>query len=327
LRSFVTIPQLSLKCSGIFLICTLLCLALPSESKEQIQVTPLILQDHVLNDRIYDVKNNRLINKSELPGSISSSKYILLGETHDNIQHHLNQTWIIDALAKQSFSTSVSFEMIDNTQAGFIASKNIETSNELIELLNHFKTGWEYEAYYKGLFDSVLQAGYRIYPANIERQQLYNIIQKKKSELPIETEQLMSAVSLTHEMEDSLQKEIVESHCGMIDQESAKPMMQGQQIRDATMALSLLKSDADKRVLIAGLGHVRKDRGVPIYLSTQDMEDNIMVIALIEVEQGLIDIASYTTHWNGKAFPFDYIWFTARANREDPCLFFKKHKK
>jgi len=327
LRSFITIPQLSLKWPDIFLICTSLCLALPSESKEQIQVTPLIFQDHVLNDRIYDVKNNRLINKSELPGSIFSSKYILLGETHDNIQHHLNQTWIIDALAKQSFSTSVSFEMIDNTQAEFIANKNIETSNELIKLLNHYKTGWEYEAYYKGLFDSVLQAGFRIYPANIERQQLYNIIQNKKSELPIETEQLMSAVSLTHEMENSLQKEIVESHCGMIDEETAKPMMIGQRIRDATMALSLLNNDADKRVLIAGNGHVRNDRGVPLYLSSQDKEAKIIAIAMFEVEQEHVDIAPYSKRWDAEEFPFDYIWFTARANREDPCLFFEKHKK
>lgn len=296
---------------------------MPVESDQLIQPSQLILEDHVLNDRIYDVENNRFIDKTQLLSKLLVSNYILLGETHDNIRHHLNQGWVIDNLARQADSTSVSFEMIDNTQAKFIAKTNIKKTDELIELLNHYNSGWEYETYYKGLFERVLQAGFRIYPANIERRKLINIIRQNNSELPTETEQLMTQVSLTHDMENSLQKEIVESHCGMIDLETAKPMMQGQYIRDATMALSLLNSDAGKRVLIAGNGHVRKDRGVPQYLSSRDKEARIITVSMREVEHDRVDIASYQTRWEAKKFPFDYVWFTARAVREDPCLDFK----
>lgn len=317
-----------MKWSCAFLwVCISVCLALPLESKEQRGASLLVLQEHVLNNKIYDIKNSRFINKANLLDSLIDSKYILLGETHDNIKHHENQTWVIDALARQSFSTSVSFEMIDDTQAELIADKDIKTSKDLITLLNHYKTGWNYEDYYKILFDSVLQAGLKILPANIERQKLYNFIRQNKSDLPIETEQLMSKVSLSPEMEDNLRNEIIASHCGMIDQESAKPMMKGQRIRDATMALSLLNTDADRRVLIAGSGHVRNDRGVPVYLSSQDKEEKIISIALLEVEQDDVDIASYQTHWDTMKLPFDYVWFTARAVREDPCLSFKiQHK-
>lgn len=317
-----------LKWSCAFLcVCVSVCLALPLESKEQIGVSLLVLQEHELDDKIYDIKNSRFINKANLLDSITDSKYILLGETHDNIKHHENQAWVIDELAKQSFSTSVSFEMIDDTQAEFIAGRDIKTSNDLINLLNHYKTAWQYEDYYKVLFDSVLQAGLKILPANLERQKLYNFIRQNKIGLPIETEQLMTEVSLTPKMEDNLRKEIIESHCGMIDQESAKPMMHGQRIRDATMALSLLNADADRRVLIAGRGHVRNDRGVPVYLSSQDKEEKIISIALLEVEQDNADIESYLIHWDTMKFPFDYVWFTARAEREDPCLSFKKQHK
>ena len=302
-------------------------LALPLETKEPIEATPLVLTDHVLNNRIYDIKNSRFIDKVYLLNRLSDSKYILLGETHDNIQHHANQVWVIDELARLPLSMSVSFEMIDDTQEKFIEDRDIKTSSGLIELLNHYKTAWKYDVYYKELFDSVLQGGLRIYSANIERSKLYNVIRHNKSELSVETEQLMIEVSLTDAMENSLQKEIVESHCGMIDKETAKPMMKGQRIRDATMALSLLNSDTDKRVLIAGRGHVRNDRGVPMYLSAQDKEAKIIAIALFEVEQDNVDIASYLTQWDNKKFPFDYVWFTARAVREDPCLSFKElHK-
>lgn len=287
----------------------------------------MILQGHVLNDRIYEIKNSRFVNKAQLLSSILNSKYILLGETHDNIKHHVNQAWVIDELARQTFSTSVSFEMIDDTQADLIANRGIKTSNDLIELLNQTTTGWHYEDHYKELFDSVLQAGLRFYSANITRQKLYNIIQHDKPGLSVETEQLMRDVSLTPEMETRLQKEIIESHCGMIDQEAAKPMMKGQRIRDAIMALSLLNADAEKRVLIAGLGHVRNDRGVPIYLSAKDKEAKIIAIAMLEVERDHVDVNWYQRHWDSGQLPFDYVWFTARADREDPCVsFIKQHK-
>ena len=323
-----TISSQALKWSRAFLLILIsVCLAYPLESKEQVEASPLVFQEHVLNDKIYDIKNSRFTSKTNLLKGIADSKYILLGETHDNIKHHENQAWVIDELAKLSFSTSVSFEMIDDTQAEFIVGKDIKTSNDLIKLLNQYKTAWQYEDYYKVLFDSVLQAGLEILPANIERQKLYNFIRHNKSGLSIETEQLMTDVSLTAEMENNLRKEIIESHCGMIDQESAEPMMNGQRVRDATMALSLLNTDAERRVLIAGSGHVRNDRGVPVYLSTQDKEGKIISIALFEVEQGDDDIASYLMNSDTMEFPFDYIWFTARAQRDDPCLAFKKQHK
>ena len=301
---------------------------MPVDNKHRVQPAQLILEDHILNDRIYDVENDRFIDKAQLLSNISVGKYILLGETHDNIRHHLNQAWVIDNLARQTYSTSVSFEMINDTQGIFIADKDIKTPDDLIDLLNHNKSSWEYETYYKGLFESVLQAGFRIYPANIERRKLSEIIRQNKSELPTETEQLMLQVSLTHDMENSLQEEIIESHCGMIDQKTAKPMMQGQRIRDATMALSLLNSDAsNNRVLIAGSGHVRKDRGVPMYLSSQDIEASTIAVSMLEVEQDLVDVSSYQTRWDANEFPFDYVWFTARAIREDPCLELRKKTK
>jgi uncharacterized iron-regulated protein len=64
-------------------------------------------------------------------------------------------------------------------------------------------------------------------------------------------------------------------------------------------------------VLIAGNGHVRKDRGVPWYLAQLRPAARIVSIGLIEVEDDLDDA--------GDDLPYDYVWFTPRVDDADPC--------
>ena len=33
----------------------------------------------------------------------------------------------------------------------------------------------------------------------------------------------------------------------------------------------------------------------------------------------MTDPTSYAARWNTKALPFDFVWFTPRANDDDPC--------
>ena len=57
-------------------------------------------------------------------------------------------------------------------------------------------------------------------------------------------------------------------------------------------------------MLIAGNGHVRKDRGVPWYLARMRPDARIVSVGLIEVAAGRRRPAE---------LPFDYVWFTPRA--------------
>ena len=52
----------------------------------------------------------------------------------------------------------------------------------------------------------------------------------------------------------------------MLDDKTSASMVLGQRLRDAVMAESLLNSLQPVKVLIAGAGHVRNDRAVPLYL-------------------------------------------------------------
>ena len=297
------------------------------EGTESAQPGDLLLTDHPLVDRIFDVHRSQLLDKLQLFEQLAGAGYILLGEVHDNISHHRNQAQVIDYLATMHRSTSVAFEMIDDSQGKFIRDRQIFSAGELIGLLNHVDTGWDYENYYRPVFESVIHADFRIYPANIDRNRLMDIVMQHGTVVPDETSRILSITPLTPELELAMEKDIIESHCDMLDTEQALPMVQAQRIRDATMASSLLSSKSDLRVLIAGNGHVRHDSGVPKYILAQDRMAAVVAVGMIEVEEDQNDVTAYGRDW-GDGLPFDYVWFTARADREDPCIeFIKQHEK
>lgn len=312
----------------IALVGSLACNTPTAAGAEPAQVHGLLLTHHPLVDRIFDVHGKHMVDQSQLFKRLANADYVLLGEIHDNIVHHGNQARVIDQLATTRRSASVAFEMIDDSQGEFINDRNITSSDDLIELLDHFDTGWDYENYYRPVFDSVIRAGFRIYPANIDRDRLMNILMQDSPDVPDGTARILSKAPLTPELEIDMQKDIIEAHCDMLDAEQAKPMVQAQRIRDATMASSLLNSGSGLKVLIAGNGHVRKDSGVPIYLLAQDRTAAIVSIGMVEVDADQNDVAAYERDWGGQGLPFDYVWFTACADREDPCIeFIKQHNK
>jgi uncharacterized iron-regulated protein len=61
-------------------------------------------------------------------------------------------------------------------------------------------------------------------------------------------------------------------------------MILGQRVRDIVMTESLLNSQSPLKVLIAGAGHVRNDRGVPVYIHTQTINARILALGFVEVD-------------------------------------------
>lgn len=54
---------------------------------------------------------------------------------------------------------------------------------------------------------------------------------------------------------------------------------------------------------------------MPLYLSEADL----VAIGFVEVEAGKTLPRDYVTQGFVSAASFDFIWFTPRAEREDPC--------
>ena len=123
-------------------------------------------------------------------------------------------------------------------------------------------------------------------------------------------------------------------------------MVLAQQIKDALMARRLLglaeyappayaaalarempeaTEVTDGAVLIAGNGHVRRDRGVPHHLRALAPTTGQLTAAvgILEVQEGQLQPVAYA-QGAGPQRAYDFLLFTARVNNDDPCERFRQ---
>ena len=263
------------------------------------------------------------------------SDYVMLGETHDNIKHHEDHGWVISELNQKGLNISVALEMVTKDQANAINNSKDRTTDSVMDTLEEAKIGWEYKKYYRPVFDSIVKANIKIYPADLDKPTMMKVVREGKENAPDALKTLLKNNQLSDEDREALKKEIEGTHCGMINDEMTKAMMLGQTIRDAAMAnnlFALKNGETQAVVLISGSGHIRKDRGAPMYLKSIDKTALITSIAWLEVDEDTTDPKIYATPWGREVLPFDYVVFTPTADRPDPCEEMKKfmehkHKK
>lgn len=297
------------------------------KNAKQVSSGQLVQLDHPMVGKIWDVKQASFISKEQLQFRLLESRYLLLGEIHDNISHHEHQAEIIGALVNAKATASIHFEMIDDEQYQRLALAKTKSVHELMDKLSGDKSGWQYQQMYRVVFDQVLQAGYEYWPANLSHETIRKIIKQGETQIPDDIKKLMADVPLSRDQSRELEQEVIDGHCNELPVKMVAPMILAQRARDATMALSLLQSNKDHRVLIAGSGHVRNDRGVPIYLAAKDSQAGIIAIGFTEVVANKHSIVDYTSEWDGELIPFDYVWFTPLFDRKDPCENLARHFK
>src|SRR4029434_10993771 len=74
-------------------------------------------QTHPLVGRIWDVKAGSFIGEDTLVARLVASRYVLLGERHDNPDHHVLQAKLIRAMVEAGRRPAVGFEMLATDDA------------------------------------------------------------------------------------------------------------------------------------------------------------------------------------------------------------------
>jgi uncharacterized iron-regulated protein len=132
------------------------------------------------------------------------------------------------------------------------------------------------------------------------------------------------------EEQAALRREMAESHCGLLPEAMLDSMTLVQRTRDALLASRLHEGAARGRgaLLVAGNGHVRRDRGVPAQLArAYGTKTKSLAIGLLEVRAELTTPIAYAKAFDAPTLPFDYVWFTPRASDVDHCAELRKHMK
>jgi uncharacterized iron-regulated protein len=137
-----------------------------------------------------------------------------------------------------------------------------------------------------------------------------------------EVARLGLAVAMDPRHLDALLTELEASHCGLVPKSALANMALAQRYRDAHQAEAMIEAARPHggSVLLAGNGHIRSDRGVPAHLRRRAPDRKIVVVQLVEVETGKTDPAAYAMRDPDGQPAADFLVFTQRAERTDPCV-------
>lgn len=315
---------------------TLLLLALFFFSSMQMAVaasqwqSPLLV-DHQLVGKVWDSNKQVWLSGERLALELQQYDYVLLGENHDNPDHHLLQAKLISDLAIAGKKPTVVMEMLAvNSWQG--QPKNWTKVQSLQQIASQQNLGWSWEIY-TPILEVIVQHNLNLIAGNIESKELHAKLMVKINEADeISTQELITEYRITPNAMKALEHSIVESHCGHANADMIQFMTQAQLRRDHVITTALLEQNKpeDKPVvLIAGAGHVRNDYAISAQLLNRHRILSFISIAFIEVQSDLKSPQEYLPKDDAGNLNkvFDILYFTARNTKDDPCVKFRKQLK
>lgn len=285
--------------------------------------------DHPLVGQIMsgagDVASERSLTKA-----LVNARYVLVGETHTNADHHQIQAHVITALVSLERRPHIVFEMVPRRLSSKFDTLGAQSAPKEWDLaLQWTSRGWPAIEMYQPIFDVALQNDLPMLAGNIDRALSRDIARQGMSALSEDQQRsFLLKRSLSKGSQTELLSDLASSHCGLMPKEALPRMADVQRSRDGSMAAAMLRVPQEAQtILIAGSGHVRKDRGVPFYLMAADPKSISVSVGLVEVEDNLKNYSDYLLVNQQGANLYDYVIFTPKADLSDHCLELKKRFK
>lgn len=285
---------------------------------------------HPLVGRVWDVRGKREVFADDLSSAVLRADFVLLGERHDNVDHHRLQARLTATAMNVAPLPVVAWEMFDaekQPEIDTFLAAHPKDARGLGEAVGWAKTGWPAWETYLPIAEAALARNAPIVAANFSSKLAKGLVFKGPASLPEGSfTRLGLDVPLAPALEASLKEELADAHCGHLPATHTDAMVLAQRARDATLTENLVAGAAKaggRGVLIAGAGHVRTDRGVGSLLAQKQPGKKIVSVAFVEVADDENDPLAYGPRYHAAALPFDYVWFTPRASDDDPCAAMK----
>ena len=287
-------------------------------------------RDHPLTGRIWDTAERRFAAIDELVARAAASRLLLLGERHDNADHHQLQAYVLEQLQARGRKPALVFEMLDATDQPAIDRVQAEAApapDALAAAVDWEQSGWPPFALYRPLFAIALRARWPIVGAGLPRGEAMKLARDPTALDPALAQRFGLGQPAAPAVHEALRAEMRDAHCGLMPEAMLDAMVLIQRARDAQFAQRLhdAAARADGAVLITGNGHARNDRGVPAAIA-RGFGDRTLSIAIEEVHEDQPEPDAYGDARGAVRPPFDYVWFTPRKSDQDPCdALRKKH--
>lgn len=308
------------------LICALVFLPGLAPSHADTPALPALLHaEHPLVGRIWDMRANRAVDEPALIERLKSAEAVLLGETHDNPEHHRLQQKLLNARLATGEKPALVMEQFDTErQPAIDRARQAGEDADALARSAEIAKGWDWAAY-RPLVARALQDGLPVIAANFSRERMRAVIREGFATFDAaELARLQVEAAWSAGRDQYLAGVIEASHCGQIDARMKEGLVRGQRLRDAVMADAMLPALDRGVVAILGRGHIRRDVGAPRYLEIRRPGTRTLAIAFVEVSPEKATPEAYESERAEGVAPYDFLWFTARADRPDPCANFPK---
>ncbi len=244
----------------------------------------------------------------EVLAQMREADVVILGEVHDNPEHHMRQAELIEMLDP----AAVVWEMLDEETAARINAGALDTPGNLDTVLEWGRAAWSNF----DLYTPVLLAAQ-------DRQQYGGLVPRAATRKAMETgigaafgvgaAEYGLMVPLAPDQQAQREAQQQEAHCNAMPPEILPKLVSIQRLRDAVLARAVVQARADtggQVVVVTGNGHARADWGMPVYLKR--VSPGLRVFTLGQSEDGAI------------TGTFDALADSPAVDRPDPCEAFRK---
>ncbi|OWY37681.1 iron-regulated protein [Xenophilus sp. AP218F] len=247
--------------------------------------------------RIIDLRSGQALSAEQLLSQAAGAERLIVGEKHDNRQHHLIEQWLVEQLPQIRPQGSVLLEMLTPSQQAQVDKVKawLQTGpsarpSRVAELVA-WQPGWPWPQY-GDLAMTLLRAPYPLWAANLDRDEMREAYRLRPA--------LQGVESARPEVASRLIDLIRQEHGGELRDDVLRSMLAVQQQRDRRMAQRLLAAPAPA-LLIAGAYHAMADMGVPLHV--RDLAPQARPLVLILAEDGARIDSRHA----------DLVWYTAAA--------------
>lgn len=288
-------------------------------------------------DRIVDVPTGERLQPDDVMRRMRQADVVLLGELHDNPMHHARRATLLEALSRAMATARpgapghplivVAEHLPRGTSPRLHGSLAGDALRQVLEAAGFAPRAWGWPLH-EPVFATVARAGYRLQGGNLEREAARRVAREGAGAMPGDLRPALDAAPLRAAAQASLERDLLRGHCGHLGPDRLPGMVGAQRARDAAMATTILSaldaapaadpgragdpgSRAAPVLLLAGNGHVRRDYGVPQLL--ERLRPQLRLLSVGFLEPGGDPPA---------ALPYDIVWITRAAEREDPCKAF-----
>ncbi len=235
---------------------------------------------------------------TEIATAIGNRRFVLVGETHDSLAHHLAQAEIIEAIAQTGRPVVVGMEMFTRDNQRNIApwGRGYWSDQEFIDQSDWKKQWGVPYPLYKPIFDVIKERRIPLVALNVPRAWVSQVGKKGPAALNAEQKKWVPSVDTTNQNHRQIFNALIGGH--PMAGAAAENMYAAQVVWDTGMAKTALDEMTSRPgaviVILAGSGHVIYGQGIAYRLRQMGASDSLILTGIdadgpVQVSKGIAD--------------------------------------